>query len=239
LADLKAQGEAGELIVPSQDEARVPIVPTTLASPQGVKGHRPVVGIRDYKDLLSLRAVIKVVTGVLHANNLGSAADAKWRIGQWATRRLQEAFAVHLRHLGRLDPAARYKRVVLVGCQRRHRPFTPNSSSGLVNESGIQSPHCGRLSDAANLTPSSDRPHLAIPRQLNVDGAVDWDDPQGWLSSLTNIEVRLSWAVGLALSSWIRSRPRFGWPPDREIKKALHDSTRRTGRDGGFCRLSQ
>jgi hypothetical protein len=36
----------------SQDEARCPMVPTLTAT-LGVKGHRPVVGTRDCKDVLN------------------------------------------------------------------------------------------------------------------------------------------------------------------------------------------
>jgi hypothetical protein len=58
--------------------------------------------------------VIDVVTGVLHANTLESPADAKRRTGQSKTRRMQEAFAAHLRHIARLYPAATSERVVLI-----------------------------------------------------------------------------------------------------------------------------
>src|SRR3954447_19507359 len=86
----------------------------TLGPTSGVKGHRPVVGTRDCKDLLSVLAVINVVTGTLHANTLESPAKAKPMTGQSKTRRMQEAFASHLRHMGRLYPAAEHKRVVLI-----------------------------------------------------------------------------------------------------------------------------
>ncbi len=86
----------------------------TLCSTLGVKGHRPTVGTRDCKDLLYVLAVINVVTGVLHANTLESPAGAKRRTGQSKTRRLQEAFAAHLRHVARTYPAERHKRVVLI-----------------------------------------------------------------------------------------------------------------------------
>lgn len=46
LAELRAQAQAGELVLLSQDEARFPMVPT-LGRTLGVKGHRPVVGTRD------------------------------------------------------------------------------------------------------------------------------------------------------------------------------------------------
>jgi hypothetical protein len=80
----------------------------------GVKGHRPTVGTRDCKDLLYVLAVIDVVTGVLHANTLESPAGAKQATGKSKTRRMQEAFAAHLRHVARLYPAAEHERVVLI-----------------------------------------------------------------------------------------------------------------------------
>ena len=62
LAELEKGAEAGELVLLSQDEARFPMVPT-LAATLGVKGHRPVVGTRDCKDLLYVFAVVNLVTG--------------------------------------------------------------------------------------------------------------------------------------------------------------------------------
>src|SRR5581483_4519325 len=90
-----------------------PMVPT-LGATLGVKGHRPTVGTRDCKDLLYVFAVVNVVTAAVHANLLESPAKAKQATGKSKTRRLQEAFAVHLRHVGRLYPAGEYKRVVLI-----------------------------------------------------------------------------------------------------------------------------
>ncbi len=86
----------------------------TLGPTLGVKGHRPVVGTRDCKDLLYVLAVVNVITGVLHPNTLESPADAKRRTGRSKTRRLQEAFAAHLRHVARLYPAKEHPRVVLI-----------------------------------------------------------------------------------------------------------------------------
>jgi transposase len=97
----------------SQDEARFPMVPTLTAT-LGVKGHRPVVGTRDNKHLLYVFAVVNVVTAALHANTLDSPKDAKAKTGQSKTRRMQAAFAAHLRHVARVYPAERHKRVVLV-----------------------------------------------------------------------------------------------------------------------------
>jgi hypothetical protein len=86
----------------------------TLGPTLGVKGHRPTVGTRDCKDLLYVLAVIDVVTGVLHANALEGPAKAKQATGKSEARRMQEAFAAHLRHIARLYPAAEHKRVVLI-----------------------------------------------------------------------------------------------------------------------------
>jgi transposase len=113
LAELKEQAEAGELVLLSQDEARFPMVPT-LGPTLGVKGHRPVVGTRDCKDLLYVLGVVNVVTGSLHANTLESPARAKQKTGKSKTRRLQEAFAAHLGHVARQYPRKEHKRVVLL-----------------------------------------------------------------------------------------------------------------------------
>ena len=80
----------------------------------GVKGHRPLVGTRDNKDLLSVFAVVNLATAALHANLLNSPKNAKKLTGKSKTRRMQEAFAAHLRHVGRMYPAERHERVVLV-----------------------------------------------------------------------------------------------------------------------------
>ena len=86
----------------------------TLAATLGVKGHRPTVGTRDCKDLLYLLGVVNLVTAAVHSNTLESPKDAKKRTGKAKTRRLQEAFAAHLRHVGRVYPRAKHPRVVLL-----------------------------------------------------------------------------------------------------------------------------
>jgi transposase len=86
----------------------------TLAATLGVKGHRPTVGTRDCKDLLYVRAVVNLVSAAVHANTLESPPNAKKRTGQSKTRRMQQAFAAHLRHIGRVYPRERHPRVVLV-----------------------------------------------------------------------------------------------------------------------------
>jgi transposase len=96
----------------SQDEARFQMVPT-LATTLGVKGHRPLVGTRDCKDVLYVFAVMNLVCGAIHANTVESL-QAENRKGQDSkTRRMQKAFAAHLRHVGRMYPQERFKRVVL------------------------------------------------------------------------------------------------------------------------------
>jgi len=97
----------------SQDEARMPMVPTLQAT-LGVKGHRPKVGTRDCKDLLYLLCVVNLVSGALHSNTLESPKDAKKKTGKSKNRRMQEAFADHLRHVGRVYPAEAHKEVVLL-----------------------------------------------------------------------------------------------------------------------------
>jgi transposase len=100
----------------SQDEARFQMVPT-LAPTLGVKGHRPIVGTRDGKDVLYVLGVLNLITGALHANTLESlqAANRKDRkAGGNKTRRLQQAFADHLRHVAKAYPAGRHQRVVLL-----------------------------------------------------------------------------------------------------------------------------
>jgi hypothetical protein len=96
----------------SQDEARFPLVPTLRAT-LGVKGHRPVVGTWDNKDLVYSFAALNVVTGQLTTRLVESPADAKRRTGRSKTARLQQAFAAHLRDIARAYPAALDKPVLI------------------------------------------------------------------------------------------------------------------------------
>ena len=118
----------------SQDEARFPMVPTLQAT-LGVKGHRPVVGTRDNKDLLYVFGVINLTSAALHANTLESPKDAKKKTGKSKTRRLQEAFAEHLRHVGRVYPADKHPEVVLL------IDNAPWHRGRLVNEALADNPH--------------------------------------------------------------------------------------------------
>jgi transposase len=101
------------LVLLSQDEARFPMVPT-LCRTLGVKGHRPVVGTWDCKHLVYVFAVVNVVTAAIHANLVESPKDAARKTGKSKVRRLQEAFAAQLRHVGRIYPRSNHKRVVLL-----------------------------------------------------------------------------------------------------------------------------
>jgi transposase len=85
----------------------------TLTATLGVKGHRPVVGTWDCKHLLYVFAVVNVISAAVHANLVDSPKDATKATGKSKTRRLQEAFAAHLRHIGRMYPATTHRRVVL------------------------------------------------------------------------------------------------------------------------------
>jgi hypothetical protein len=86
----------------------------TLSRTLGIKGHRPEVGTRDGKDLLYVFAVVNLVTAALHRNTLASPQDAKRHTGRSKTARLQEAFAAHLRHVGRVYPREKHQRVVVL-----------------------------------------------------------------------------------------------------------------------------
>ncbi len=90
----------------------------TLTATLGVKGHRPVVGTWDCKHLMYVFAVVNLVSAAVHANLLESPKDAQEKTGKSKTRRLQEAFADHLRHVGRHYPAATNRRVVILIDQR-------------------------------------------------------------------------------------------------------------------------
>lgn len=118
----------------SQDEARLPLVPT-LAATLGVKGHRPEVGTRDNKGLLYVFAVMCLTTGALHATTLECSGRKKKPGEPSKNRRMQLAFATHLRHVGRVYPRERHKRVVLV---IDNAPWHRGQS---VNEALADNPH--------------------------------------------------------------------------------------------------
>jgi transposase len=118
----------------SQDEARFPMVPTLQAT-LGVKGHRPVVGTRDCKDLLYVFCVVNLCSAALHSNTLESPKNAKKKTGQSKTRRMQEAFADHLRHVGKAYPQGEHKEVVLL------IDNAPWHRGGPIDEALAENPH--------------------------------------------------------------------------------------------------
>ena len=118
----------------SQDEACFPMVPTLQAT-LGVKGHRPVVPTRDNKDLLYVFAVVNLVSAALHSNTLESPKDAKKQTGKSKTRRMQEAFAAHLRHVGKVYPRDKYREVVLL------IDNAPWHRGGPIDEALAENPH--------------------------------------------------------------------------------------------------
>jgi transposase len=134
IKELKEKAQAGEIVLLSQDEARFPMVPTATAT-LGVKGHRPVVGTWDCKDLLYVFAVVNLLSCAIHSNTLESPKDAKKKTGKSKTRRLQEAFAQHLRHVGRLYPQDKHKEVVLL------IDNAPWHAGQLVKEALADNPH--------------------------------------------------------------------------------------------------
>ncbi len=113
IAELHHKAQAGEIVLLSQDEGRFPMVPT-LGATLGVKGHRPTAGTRDCKDLLSVFAVVNLLSAAVDSNTLESPKDVKKKTGKSKTRLLQEAFADHLRHVGRAYPVEQYPEVVLL-----------------------------------------------------------------------------------------------------------------------------
>lgn len=85
----------------------------TLRATLGVKGHRPRVGTWDNKDLLYTFAALDVVNARLTTRLMASPARAKATTGKSKTRRLQEAFAAHLRDIARAYPRERFTRVIV------------------------------------------------------------------------------------------------------------------------------
>jgi len=107
----------------------------TLQATLGVKGHRPKVGTRDCKDLLYLLCVVNLISGALHSNTLECPKDAKKKTGKSKNRRMQEAFADHLRHVGRVYPKDEHQEVVLL------IDNAPWHRGKLVNQALAENPH--------------------------------------------------------------------------------------------------
>ena len=86
----------------------------TLCRTLGVKGHRPVVGTWDCKDMLYVFASVNVVTAALHTKTVACRTGLYRQVGESKTRRLQRTFADHLRQIAIRYPASKHARVVLV-----------------------------------------------------------------------------------------------------------------------------
>jgi transposase len=86
----------------------------TLCRTLGVKGHRPVVGTWDNKHLLYVFASVNVTSCALHTDTVESRTGLCRHTGESKNRRLQRAFAAHLRRLGRRYPQSQYPRVVIL-----------------------------------------------------------------------------------------------------------------------------
>jgi len=107
----------------------------TLAATLGVKGHRPVVGTRDCKDVLYVFAVLNLLSGALHTNTLERLQKDNRTKAESKTRRMQRAFADHLRHVGRVYPAAQFGRVVLT------MDNAPWHRGSLIDQALTENPH--------------------------------------------------------------------------------------------------
>jgi len=107
----------------------------TLSATLGVKGHRPTVRTRDCKDVLYVFGVLNLLSGALHANTLESLQAANRKSQESKTRRMQRAFAAHLRHVGRVYPAGQFQRVVLI------LDNAPWHRGKLIDEAMADNPH--------------------------------------------------------------------------------------------------
>ena len=107
----------------------------TLTATLGVKGHRPVAGTRDCKDTLYVFGVLNLVSGAVHANTLESLQAENRRASDSKTRRMQRAFADHLRHIGRFHPRGQNPRVVLT------IDNAPWHRGPLIDEAMRENPH--------------------------------------------------------------------------------------------------
>src|SRR5262249_48556941 len=82
--------------------------------PRGVTAHRPTVGPWDCKPLLYVFASVNVVSCALPTDTVESRTGLYRRTGEGKTRRLQRAFAAHLRRLGNRYPKEQHPRVGLL-----------------------------------------------------------------------------------------------------------------------------
>jgi DDE superfamily endonuclease len=107
----------------------------TLTATLGVKGHRPVVGTRDCKDVLYVFAVLNLISGAVHSNTLESLQTQNRKSEDSKTRRMQRAFAAHLRHVGHRYSKEENRRVVLT------IDNAPWHRGPLIHEAMRENPH--------------------------------------------------------------------------------------------------
>ena len=92
-------------------------------------------GRRDGKGVPYGLAATNLLPGVLHANTLESLPASGRRSQEGKTRRMQQAFAAHRRHVGRVYPRGQCRRVVLtIGNAPWHR-------GRLLDEAKAEDPH--------------------------------------------------------------------------------------------------
>jgi hypothetical protein len=84
---------------------------------------------------LYVLAILNLISGVAHATTLESSHAANRKSGESKTRRIQRAFAGHVRHVGRMYPKERFSRVVLV------IDNAPWHRAQLIDEALVDNPH--------------------------------------------------------------------------------------------------
>ena len=144
------KAEVGELVLLSQDEARISMIPT-LRTTLGLKGHRPIVGNLDRHDLVYVFGALNLATGRLTTHLVAKVRAHAQSKQRWSGQRsLQASFARHVRDIARAYPAPQYPRVVLV------IDNAPWHRGALVTQALRAFPHleCYRL--------PSDRPQLQL-----------------------------------------------------------------------------
>src|SRR5262245_4390136 len=109
----------------------------TLAATPGVKGHRPAGGTRAGQDVPHGVAVLNVDRGAVHSSTSESLQAANRKSPDSKTRRMQRAFAAHLRHVGKTYPREKFRRVVLT------IDNAPWHRGPLINEALAENPQLG------------------------------------------------------------------------------------------------
>lgn len=79
--------------------------------------------------------MVNWVSAAFHTNTLESPKDAKKKTGKRKTRRIQEAFAAHPRHVGKADPRDEQKQVLSLFDN------APWHRGGPINEALAENPH--------------------------------------------------------------------------------------------------